>query len=54
MENTLIKNLSKVHTTSMGIERIKSNLKIECNDLVAYCKDLIEKESAIIERKGKN
>lgn len=50
----LLENLDKLHTTEMGIERIKRNLCIDVVDVVEYCRSLILKPTAIIERKGKN
>ena len=54
MQNELILNIDKLHTTEMGVERIKRNLQIEVEDVVAYCKDKILDTNANIERKGKN
>ncbi len=54
MSNDLIINLDKLHTTEMGIDRIKRNLQINVEDVVKYCYDKIIKNTAIIERKGKN
>ncbi len=34
----LLSNIYKVHTTEMGDERIKKNLKLNTNDIVDYCK----------------
>ena len=53
MKNELIKNLNKIHTTELGKERIKKNLKIE-NEPVEYCKEIIKKENSKITLKGKN
>ena len=47
----LLNNIDKIHTTPMGIERIKRNLKIE-TDVVEYCKNKIKKSN--IYTKGKN
>lgn len=33
----LLDNIDKVHTTEMGIDRIKRNLKIVTEDVVTYC-----------------
>lgn len=49
----LINNIQKLHTTDMGIERIKRNLKINC-DVVEYCKNIILDKNCKITRKGKN
>ena len=50
----LLKNLAKLHTTELGVLRIKRNLGIECDDAVAWCIDRISSPEAVIERKGKN
>ena len=52
--NKLIENIDKLHTTDMGIERIKRNLSLEENNVVHWCKDKILDKHAIIERQGKN
>lgn len=53
-EYLLIDNIDKVHTTEMGIDRIKRNLKLDTADVVGYCKDLIMDKSCHIYRQGKN
>lgn len=50
----LIDNIDKIHTTQMGIDRIKRNLKLDAADVVSYCKDLIMNRSCHIYRHGKN
>ena len=50
----LLNNLDKVHTTEMGVDRIKRNIEVDVDDIVAYCIDKIKQENALIERKGKN
>lgn len=50
----LIDNLNKVHTTKMGIDRIKKNLKIDVEDLVEFCKNKIINKNCNIYKKGKN
>lgn len=54
MNNELIQNLDKLHTTEMGVERIKRNLSLDTADVVTYCKDKILLSHAKISRKGKN
>lgn len=57
IENELIKNLEKIHTTEMGLNRIKRNLALECNDVVDWCKNQIKlagMQDEKISRKGKN
>ena len=50
----LIKNIEKVHTTKLGIERIKKNLKLNTNNVVEYCKNKILTKNTTIIKKGKN
>ncbi len=54
MDNTLIDNLDKVHTTDMGVDRIRRNLGLGDIDVVAWCKGKILDPNAVIERQGKN
>jgi hypothetical protein len=49
----LTQNIDKIHTTELGIERIKRNLNIETDDVVHWCKQKIGQANEII-RKGKN
>ena len=50
----LIDNIDKIHTTEMGVDRIRRNLKLENVDVVEYCKDKIMDENCHIYRHGKN
>ena len=52
--NDLIKNIEKLHTTELGVIRIKKNLSIETDDVVEWCKAKILHPQCTIERKGKN
>ncbi len=52
--NDLIENIDKLHTTELGMERIKRNLSLTNNDVVSWCKEQILSPSASLERKGKN
>ena len=49
----LIDNIDKIHTTEMGVDRIRRNLKLENVDVVEYCKDKIMDENCHIYRQGK-
>jgi phosphoketolase len=49
----LLNNIDKIHTTKMGIDRIKKNLNIDC-EVVSYLKDKIINPDSIIEKNGKN
>ena len=48
----VLKNLDKIHTTKLGVERIQRNISLQC-DVVAWCKDAIKK-SEYITKEGKN
>lgn len=50
----LLENISKIHTTPMGVKRIKANLKLQDDDVVGYCVSKIMKSDAIRLKKGKN
>jgi len=52
----LLQNLDKLHTTPMGVDRIRRNLGLgdDIMDVVAWCRAKIESSAAAIERKGKN
>ena len=50
----LLSNIDKVHTTEIGIDRIKRNLKLDTNDVVEYCKNKILNKDCNIYKKGKN
>lgn len=53
-QNEFILNLDKLHTTDLGIERIKRNLCLDVDDVVRWCREKIEEPGSIIIRKGKN
>ena len=50
----LLNNIDKVHTTEMGIDRIKKNLKLDTDDVVDYCKNKVLDKNCNIYRQGKN
>ncbi len=54
MENELVKNLEQLHTTELGIARIKRNLSIDTDNVIEWCKAKINSADAVITRKGKN
>lgn len=54
MANELLSNLEQVHTTDLGVIRIKQNLEIDTEDVVEWCKNKISSSNALITRKGKN
>ena len=52
-KNILLSNIDKIHTTKMGEERIKRNLKIN-QDVVSYCINKIIDKNCLIIKNGKN
>lgn len=50
----LISNINKIHTTKMGIDRIKKNLNLNTNDVVEYCKNKVLDKNSKIYKQGKN
>lgn len=50
----LLNHLDGLHTTELGIARIKRNLSLDAEDVVAWCKDKINSSHAVITKKGKN
>ena len=53
MNNDLLNNIDKIHTTKLGIDRIKKNLKIN-EDVVEYTKKVIKDKNCNIYKQGKN
>lgn len=53
MNNDLLTNLDKIHTTELGIERIKKNLRLDTADVVNWCMQKTANANDIV-RKGKN
>lgn len=50
----LLENLDKIHTTDMGIIRLKKNLSLNTDDVVAWCKSKVQSPNCNIVRNGKN
>lgn len=50
----LIANIDNIHTTKMGIDRIKRNLKIDTYDVVEYCKEILLNNECEVYKQGKN
>ena len=49
----LLDNIESVHTTEMGMDRIKKNLNLD-TDVVDYCKKKVLDKDCKIYRQGKN
>ena len=56
MKNDLIDNIEKLHTTPMGMERIRRNLSLgnDEKDVIAFCRQKILDIRSVITRHGKN
>lgn len=50
----LLDHIDKIHTTELGIDRIKRNLRLENDDIVGYCKNKISDMTCNIYKQGKN
>lgn len=53
-KKVLLDNIDRIHTTEMGVERIKRNLKLNIADVVEYSKDKILQRDCNIYKQGKN
>jgi hypothetical protein len=54
IENMLLSNIEKIHTTAMGFDRIQRNLQLQTEDVVGWCIKHITNTKSSIRRKGKN
>lgn len=50
----LLINLNKLHTTELGVVRIKRNLSLDTDDVIEWCKTKIRSANAVVTKKGKN
>lgn len=53
-KSILLNNIDKIHTTSMGVERIKRNLQLGNQDVVDFCKNIVLRDNCLIYKQGKN
>ncbi len=53
-KDILLSSIYKIHTTEMGIDRIKKNLKLNTNDVVEFWKNKILDKNCNIYKQGKN
>ena len=56
MKNELLENIDKLHTTPMGVDRIRRNLSLgnDIKDVVLWSRQKILNTHADISRQGKN
>lgn len=50
----LLDNIDKIHTTEMGLNRLRRNLNIDIKDVVEFCKNKVLNQNSKIYKKGKN
>lgn len=50
----LLFTIDSLHTTKLGVSRIKRNLKLDTCEVVLYCKEKILDENCIVYKQGKN
>ena len=50
----LIQNMDKIHTTPLGVLRIKKNLCLDNDDVIEWCIESIKNLKSIITKQGKN
>ena len=50
----LLQNIDKIHTTDLGLIRIKKNLNLDNIDVVKYCINKILDKNCNICKQGKN
>lgn len=53
-ENILLDNIDKIHTTEMGVVRIRKNLQLKDTDVIEWCCKQISRQDSTIYRQGKN
>jgi hypothetical protein len=53
MVTGLVLNIDKIHTTALGVERVKRNLGLEIVDVIVWCRQKVKQADRII-REGKN
>ena len=53
-KHILVANLTKIHTTKLGTARIKKNLNLNADDVVAFCKKKITAADCLVYKQGKN
>ena len=41
MTSELLENLKKLHTTELGVVRIKRNLGLKTDDVIGWCKEIL-------------
>lgn len=50
----LFANMDRLHTTALGLERIRKNLRLDTTDVISWCRARILSPDSRIEQRGKN
>lgn len=50
----ILSSIDKIHTTKLGVERIRKNLKLDTDDVVDFCRNKILEPHSNIYKQGKN
>ena len=53
-KDILLNNIDKIHTTELGLLRIKNNIGLIDKDPLSYCINLIKNKNCKIYKDGKN
>lgn len=55
VRDELLVNIAKLHTTKLGVERIRKNLSLDAgDDVVCWCGEQIRNPAAEVRKCGKN
>lgn len=50
----IVDNIDRLHTTSLGVTRIKRNLSLTSDDVINFCKGIILANDTTFSQQGKN
>ncbi len=50
----ILSSIDKIHTTKLGVEHIRKNLKLDTDDVVDFCRKKILEPHSNIYKQGKN
>lgn len=53
-EHAFPAHLDQLHTTELGAARIKRNLSLDTDHVVAWCREQLRSPRAVVTRRGKN
>ena len=53
-QQNLLDSIDRLHTTDLGKIRIRENLKLDLEDPMESCRQIIQRPDCTVSRKGKN